>query len=120
MALINQKMGGQPQGLANYVFYRLAATPGIYHDITAGDNKVPDTNGQFTVGYAAAPGFDLATALRIIRRHCFGQSLGRRFQHCWFFNNLSAWKWSGYYRRPWIAHHVSSKSYLRRFWLHGT
>jgi hypothetical protein len=63
MALVNQKMGGQPQGVANYVFYRLASTPGVYHDTTKGDNKVPDTNGQFTVGYDAAPGYDLATGL---------------------------------------------------------
>ncbi len=26
MALVNQKLGGQPQGMANYVFYRLANT----------------------------------------------------------------------------------------------
>ena len=63
MALVLQQLGGQPQGLANYVFYKLAATPGIYHDIVKGDNKVPDTNGQYTVGYAAGPGYDLATGL---------------------------------------------------------
>jgi subtilase family serine protease len=63
MALVLQQLGGQPQGLANYVFYKLATTPGVYHDITKGDNKVPDTNGQFTVGYSAGPGYDLATGL---------------------------------------------------------
>ena len=63
MALVNQKMGGQPQGVANYVFYRLASTPGVYHDTTKGDNKVPDALGQFTVGYSAGPGYDLATGL---------------------------------------------------------
>ena len=63
MALVLQRTGGQPQGVANYVFYKLAATSGVYHDITKGDNKVPDPNGRFTVGYAAAPGFDLATGL---------------------------------------------------------
>ena len=63
MALVNQKMGGQPQGVANYVFYRLASTPGVYHDTIKGDNKVPDTNGQFTVGYDAVAGYDLATGL---------------------------------------------------------
>jgi subtilase family serine protease len=56
MALVLQKMGGQPQGLANYVFYKLAGTSGIYHDITAGDNKVPDPSGQYTVGYSASSG----------------------------------------------------------------
>jgi hypothetical protein len=63
MALALQKLGGQPQGLANYVFYNLAATSGIYHDIVDGNNKVPDTNGQYTVGYDAAAGFDLASGL---------------------------------------------------------
>lgn len=63
MALALQQLGGKPQGLANYVFYKLAATSGVYHDITKGDNKVPDTNGQFTVGYSAGPGYDLATGL---------------------------------------------------------
>lgn len=63
MALVLQKMNGQPQGLANYAFYKLSSTTGIYHDITVGDNKVPDPDGQYTVGYDAAPGFDLATGL---------------------------------------------------------
>jgi pro-kumamolisin-like protein/Big-like domain-containing protein len=63
MALVLQKADGQPQGLANYVFYKLAGTSGVYHDITTGDNKVPDTNGQFTVGYSAGLGYDLATGL---------------------------------------------------------
>jgi subtilase family serine protease len=63
MALVNQKMKGQPQGMANYVFYRLASIPGVYHDITKGDNKVPDANAQYTVGYSAGAGYDLATGL---------------------------------------------------------
>jgi subtilase family serine protease len=63
VALVNQKMGGKPQGVANYVFYKLASTPGVYHDTIKGDNKVPDANGQYTVGYDAAPGYDLASGL---------------------------------------------------------
>jgi hypothetical protein len=63
MALVLQKMKGQPQGLANYTFYKLASTSGVYHDITKGNNKVPDPNGDFTVGYDAGPGYDLATGL---------------------------------------------------------
>jgi hypothetical protein len=63
MALVNQNLGGQPQGMANYVFYKLAWIPGVYHDITKGDNKVPDTLGQYTVGYSANTGYDLATGL---------------------------------------------------------
>ena len=63
MALVNQKMGGQPQGLANYVFYRLAKVAGVYHDTVVGNNKVPDPNGQYTVGYNTGKGYDLATGL---------------------------------------------------------
>lgn len=63
MALVNQNLGGQPQGIANYVFYKLASIPGVYHDTIKGDNKVPDPLGQFTVGYSAVPGYDLATGL---------------------------------------------------------
>ncbi len=63
MALVNQKLGGQPQGMANYVFYRLASTPGVFHDTTRGDNKVPDQFGQYTVGYAAGTGYDQASGL---------------------------------------------------------
>ncbi len=63
MALVNQKMNGQPQGMANYVFYRLASVPGVYHDIINGDNKVPDAGGQYTVGYSTGTGYDLATGL---------------------------------------------------------
>ncbi len=63
MALVNQKMGGKPQGMANYVFYRLASVSGVYHDTVKGNNKVPDPNGQYTVGYNAGKGYDLATGL---------------------------------------------------------
>lgn len=63
MALVNQKMGGQPQGLANYVLYRLATVPGIFHDTVVGDNKVPDPSGQYTVGYDAGVGYDQASGL---------------------------------------------------------
>jgi subtilase family serine protease len=63
MALVNQKLGGQPQGMANYVFYRLATTPGVYHDTIKGDNKVPDQYGQDTIGYDAGTGYDQATGL---------------------------------------------------------
>jgi subtilase family serine protease len=63
MALVNQTMGGQPQGMANYVFYRLAKVSGVFHDTIKGNNKVPDPNGQYTVGYNAGTGYDLATGL---------------------------------------------------------
>lgn len=77
MALIEQKYG--PQGQANYILYPLAAQhPSAFHDITAGSNIVPcqqgspncnlstatdNTNGYYTFGYYAGPGYDLATGL---------------------------------------------------------
>ena len=45
------------------VYYSLANSGNSpFHDITIGDTKVPDPDGQL-VGYAATPGFDLATGL---------------------------------------------------------
>jgi hypothetical protein len=63
LSLVIQKLGGQPQGLANYVYYRLASVPGVFHDIVKGNNMVPGPDGQYTVGYDAGPGYDLATGL---------------------------------------------------------
>ncbi len=63
MALVNQKLAGQRQGMANYVFYKLSSIPGVYHDTVNGNNKVPDALGQFTVGYDAGPGYDTASGL---------------------------------------------------------
>ncbi|ABF39455.1 protease [Candidatus Koribacter versatilis Ellin345] len=63
MALVNQQTGS-PQGNPNYVIYQLAAQhPEFFHDTTVGDNKVPDMNGEFTVGYSTGVGYDLATGL---------------------------------------------------------
>lgn len=63
-ALVNQKnnlLGGA--GNPDPVYYKLAAgTNSPFHDITQGDTKVPDINGQL-VGYAAGAGYDLATGL---------------------------------------------------------
>src|ERR1700690_1500004 len=63
MGLVNQSLAGQRQGVANYALYKLASIAGVYHDVTKGDNKVPDTLGQFTVGYSAGTGYDMATGL---------------------------------------------------------
>ena len=68
MAIINQAYG--PQGQADYELYPLAAKePSAFHDITIGTNQMPCqaaspncTNGELT-GYAATPGYDLATGL---------------------------------------------------------
>jgi subtilase family serine protease len=77
LALIEQKYG--PQGQANYILYPLAAQhPSAFHDITTGSNIVPceqstpncmlsaatdNTQGYYTFGYYAGPGYDLATGL---------------------------------------------------------
>ena len=68
MAIVNQAYG--PQGQADYELYPLAAKmPTAFHDIQAGTNQMPCvagspncTNGELT-GYAAGPGYDLATGL---------------------------------------------------------
>jgi hypothetical protein len=66
MALVDQQQGG-PVGLANPVLYKLAAAAGVFHDVTTGSNAVPcaagtpDCGPSGTLGYSAAPGFDLAT-----------------------------------------------------------
>lgn len=63
-ALVNQKaslLGGA--GNPNPTYYRLAAGANSpFHDVTVGDTKVPDFNGNM-VGYIATPGYDLATGL---------------------------------------------------------
>jgi subtilase family serine protease len=75
LALLNQyqvSSGAQSQpglGNINPALYRLAqTTPGIFHDVTVGNNIVPCqsgspecTNGQF--GYQAGVGYDQATGL---------------------------------------------------------
>jgi subtilase family serine protease len=56
-------------GNVNQMLYGLAQTsPGAFHDITSGDNIVPCVVGTpdcttGSIGYAAGPGFDLATGL---------------------------------------------------------
>jgi subtilase family serine protease len=63
MALVIQ-FTGQSEGNINPVLYRLACqqlssgSPDIFHDITVGNNSVPGAQG-----YAAGPGYDLATGL---------------------------------------------------------
>jgi hypothetical protein len=89
LALVEQKNGAF-QGQANYTLYKLAQTsscdstqqtnpaapnPCVFYDVTSGDNRVPcaggtpgcsstqnGTNGLMS-GYAAGPGYDLATGL---------------------------------------------------------
>ena len=75
LALLNQYLaanGGQSQpglGNINPALYRLAqATPGIFHDVTAGSNIVPCASGSPNcasgqLGYNAGVGYDRATGL---------------------------------------------------------
>jgi hypothetical protein len=81
MALVNQQMGG-PQGQANYVLYRLAASENfsqcngsstssspatncVFNDTTSGNNCVPGETGypSSCTTYKSAAGYDLATGL---------------------------------------------------------
>ncbi|HEX4773586.1 MAG TPA: protease pro-enzyme activation domain-containing protein [Bryobacteraceae bacterium] len=62
MALVNQKTGAA-QGLANAIFYPLAANQAaggaaIFHDTVAGNNSVPGVSG-----FAATAGYDRASGL---------------------------------------------------------
>ena len=63
-ALVNQKNSlVNGAGNPNPTYYALAAGENSpFHDITVGDNKVPDSNGAL-VGYDTTPGYDLATGL---------------------------------------------------------
>ena len=68
--LVNTGAQSQPGlGNINPQLYRLAqSTPGIFHDITIGDNIVPCASGVpgcngGSYGYTAGPGYDLASGL---------------------------------------------------------
>jgi len=75
LALVNQyqELNGvetrSGQGNINPNLYRLAeTTPGVFHDVTAGDNIVPCVSGTpdcfaGTLGYTAGPGYDPVTGL---------------------------------------------------------
>ena len=75
LALVNQyqELNGAEtrsgQGNINPNLYRLAqTTPGVFHDITDGDNIVACVSGtpdcpNGTLGYTAGPGYDLVTGL---------------------------------------------------------
>ena len=71
--LMQQKVITQPGlGNINPTLYRLAkSTPNAFHDIVNGDNNEPCVQGSpqcvnGMMGYAAAPGYDLATGLGTI------------------------------------------------------
>jgi uncharacterized protein (TIGR03437 family) len=69
-SLLQQKVIAQPGlGNINPMLYRLAkSTTNVFHDIVGGDNNVPCVQGSpqcvnGMMGYAAGPGYDLATGL---------------------------------------------------------
>ena len=73
VALLNQYLAAKGQrgrlGNINPTLYRMSqTTSGIFHDIVNGDNKVPCQQSSPNcmdgmAGYAAGPGYDLATGL---------------------------------------------------------
>jgi subtilase family serine protease len=71
LALILQATGGTGLGNVNPVLYQLAAnSPGAFHDITSGNNKVPCSSGTTNcpagttmIGFSAGQGYDQATGL---------------------------------------------------------
>ena len=74
VAILNQyliQQGDQTKaglGNINPRLYRLAQTPGVFHDITTGSNKIPCAGGSPDcstgfIGFNAGPGYDLATGL---------------------------------------------------------
>lgn len=71
VALLNQKTSSHGLGNVNPTLYSLAATAGIYHDVTSGNNIVPCTQGStgcpttapFQYGFSAGAGYDQVTGL---------------------------------------------------------
>jgi subtilase family serine protease len=71
VALLNQSLAQAGKGTAGNInpqLYALARTPGIFHEITTGNNIVPCSNGTTncasgSYGYTAGPGYDLVTGL---------------------------------------------------------
>ncbi len=71
LALISQATSSNGLGNVNPMLYSLAASnPEAFHDITAGDNKVPCTagskncpTGTTSIGFSAGTGYDQVTGL---------------------------------------------------------
>ena len=85
VALLNQYMLSQGAintpglGLINPTLYELAASPGVYHDVTTGNNIVPclqgtpdcPTSAPFQYGYNAGANYDLVTGLGSVDGNVF-------------------------------------------------
>jgi len=74
VALLNQYLlsikaqSGAGLGNINPTLYRLASVPGVFHDVTVGNNSVSCVSGSpgcnsGSYGYSAAPAYDQATGL---------------------------------------------------------
>lgn len=71
LALVEQSQGGARLGQADFVLYQLAQShPGVFHDVTTGNNSVPCATGTpncgsngFLTGYDAKAGYDQASGL---------------------------------------------------------
>jgi subtilase family serine protease len=70
LALINQATSSNGLGNVNPMLYSLAATSGVFHDVTSGTNKVPCTtgtkncsSGTTSIGFSAGTGYDQVTGL---------------------------------------------------------
>jgi uncharacterized protein (TIGR03437 family) len=67
--LVSTKVLSQPGlGNINPTLYRLANVPGVFHDVTVGNNSVPCASGSpgcnnGSYGYSATTGYDQATGL---------------------------------------------------------
>lgn len=68
VALLNQKEGNRVGNINPNLYQLAAATSGVFHDITTGNNIVPCTVGTQncttgSLGYSAAAGYDQVTGL---------------------------------------------------------
>ena len=60
----NGFQSSQALGDINPQLYQLASVAGVFHDITTGNNSVPDCQGCAAItGYSASPGYDQVTGL---------------------------------------------------------
>ena len=60
----NGYQSSQALGNINPQLYSLASVAGVFHDITTGNNSVPDCEGCAAItGYTAGPGYDRVTGL---------------------------------------------------------
>jgi uncharacterized protein (TIGR03437 family) len=81
--LLNQWLGTNGLGNINPTLYGMAqSTPGVFHDITSGNNAVPcvndtpDCGSSGFIGYAAGPGWDPASGLGSVNAYSLFNNWG--------------------------------------------